>query len=85
VRRGDVVGSVGSSGLSTGNHLHFALIRNGKFVDPLITALPPEPALSPDLLVALHATVGEAEQVLAAAARDDGVRVAQASHARARR
>ena len=78
VRRGDVIGTVGASGLASGNHLHFALIRKGKFVDPLIAALPPVPVLSKDLLAELHDTVGEAEQVLAAsAASDDGVRVAR--------
>jgi murein DD-endopeptidase MepM/ murein hydrolase activator NlpD len=80
VHRGDVIGTVGASGLASGNHLHFALIRKGKFVDPLIAALPPVPVLSENLLAELHETVGEAEQVLAAAAAsDDAVRVAHAS------
>ena len=57
----------------------FALIRKGKFVDPLIAALPPVPVLSKDLLAELHDTVGEAEQVLAASAASDGVRVAKIS------
>lgn len=43
VRRGEIVGSVGSSGLSTGAHLHFEVRRNGRPLDPLGFSFAPPP------------------------------------------
>lgn len=35
IKRGDLVGLVGSTGLSTGPHIHYEVIKGGKPVDPI--------------------------------------------------
>jgi murein DD-endopeptidase MepM/ murein hydrolase activator NlpD len=40
VQQGQVVGYLGSTGLSTGPHLHYEVMINGHFVDPLKIRLP---------------------------------------------
>ncbi len=35
VQQGDVIGYVGSTGKSTGNHLHFSLTIDGEYIDPM--------------------------------------------------
>jgi hypothetical protein len=40
VKRGDLLGYVGSTGLSTGPHLHYEVLRDGRAVDPLRFILP---------------------------------------------
>ncbi|HXG50247.1 MAG TPA: peptidoglycan DD-metalloendopeptidase family protein [candidate division Zixibacteria bacterium] len=49
VRKGDIIGYVGSTGRSTGPHLHFELYKDGQYVDPLSVDFPADDAIEPAL------------------------------------
>lgn len=55
IRQGQVIGYVGSTGLSSGNHLHYELMVNGTKVDPMRVRLPVERVLNGEELEAFLA------------------------------
>ena len=55
VRRGEIIGYVGSSGLSTGPHLHYEVYKGGRAVDPLSVRFAPAGMADPQQVAAVKA------------------------------
>ena len=51
VAQGQVIGNVGSTGMSTGAHLHYRFVKQGRLVDPMSTDLPVSTPLEGEDLV----------------------------------
>ncbi|MEE8311257.1 MAG: peptidoglycan DD-metalloendopeptidase family protein [Candidatus Binatia bacterium] len=67
VRKGQIIGYVGSTGLATGPHLHFAMYRDARYIDPLNAELPRSHALDGSALAAFRMTVDMMDRAYAKA------------------
>ena len=64
VQQGQVIGYVGSTGLSTGAHLDYRFMKDGNYVDPLSADLPTAIPLEGDELAAFRAARDRLRQQL---------------------
>ena len=65
VRQGQLIGYVGSTGQSTGPHLHYEILINGNLVDPLSVKLPKDNVLAPQHRAEFDRTIAQINDLMA--------------------
>ncbi|MBD3316236.1 MAG: peptidoglycan DD-metalloendopeptidase family protein [Chitinivibrionales bacterium] len=72
VRQGELIGTVGATGLATGPHLDYRMRRHGRFVNPLAVRLPSKEAVPPEAMDQFNAHKNACQYLLESRFIEDG-------------
>ncbi len=64
IEQGQIIGTVGSTGFSTGPHLHFEMVKNGTKINPSTVDLPSDKSISEEKMIEFKKVIKKWEKEL---------------------